>query len=344
MKIGAQSYRHHCGAKISKRGNGLWAAKTVGGAVTAGYETAEQACNWIENNDPAFWIYGSWASGGCIENIDFTSGFLDENCTDHVAICFLSGRHEFPPHLKSTFKKYFLGNATCAKCRGRTTELRIRKLPGHDVDSYKVLQRSYIVCTCGYPVWRLSVEACFAAEDAIKIAGKAWRTAQRRKKDLSRAGGKHGKKEIQEILTLQENRCIYCSVLFTDEIRPTKDHLLAVVTGGSNWMLNIVMACRRCNSRRCDIPFRTYCKLLSPTQNRRILMHLGRRLMALQLDLLPNGAFTSFQHGIASHDPRHRRYLTILSTSASAWQNVAKNRVIPSAAHLILRRACSLLS
>jgi 5-methylcytosine-specific restriction endonuclease McrA len=335
-KIGAQSYRHHCGAKVSKRGNGPWTAKTVDGAITNNYKTAEQACNWIENNDPTFWTYGTWAMDGCIEDIVFTSGFLDENRTDHVAVCFLSDRHDFPAHLISAFKKYFLGKATCAKCMGRTAELCMRKLPEND---YKGHLRSYIVCTCGYPVWRLPMEACFSADNAIKMAGRAWR----RKTNLSLAGGKHNQKEIQDILVLQENRCIYCNILFTDKIRPTKDHLFPVVSGGTNWALNLVMACRRCNSRRCDIPFRTYYKLLSATQNRRILRHLGRRLMALQLDQLPDGAFTSFQIGIANHDPRDGRYLDILSTSARTRQNSAKNRVMPGAAHLILRRAYPLL-
>jgi hypothetical protein len=78
---------------------------------------------------------------------------------------------------------------------------------------------------------------------------------------------------------------------------------------------------------------------LSKSQNRRIVSHLGRRLRALDLDRLPDEALNAFHDGIAVHNPRHFRYLTILSTSAIAKNNAAMNRVMPSAAHLILRRA-----
>jgi hypothetical protein len=109
--------------------------------------------------------------------------------------------------------------------------------------------------------------------------------------------------------------------------------------GGTKWALNIVMACHRCNSRRGTIPFRTYCKLLSPTQNRRILRCLGWRIAAMRPKELPEGVFEAFCEGIARHDPRHRRYRFILGISAAPRRYAVTNKLLPSTPDLIRRRA-----
>jgi len=161
---------------------------------------------------------------------------------------------------------------------------------------------------------------------------------------MQEAGGKHSATEIQEILALQENRCIYCNALFTGELRPTRDHLLPVNYGGGDWSLNIVLACRRCNSRRGTIPFRTYCKLLSPAQNRRILKAMAKRTAAIDFDRLSDEAFGSFFLGISHHEPRHGRYLDILSMSALARRNAATNTLLPRTPALFLKKANPFLS
>jgi hypothetical protein len=112
-------------------------------------------------------------------------------------------------------------------------------------------------------------------------------------------------------------------------VRSTKDHLLSVKYGGSNWALNIVLACKSCNSRRGDIPFRTYCKLLSEVQNRRILAHLKRRILAIDFANLGKGAFISFYVGIELHDPKHSRFRMILRDSAVARHNAKLAKLIP---------------
>jgi hypothetical protein len=56
--------------------------------------------------------------------------------------------------------------------------------------------------------------------------------------------------------------------LFGPELIPTRDRLLALNQGGGDWPLNIVLACRSCNSSRCDLLFRTFCRMLSPAQNK----------------------------------------------------------------------------
>jgi hypothetical protein len=159
---------------------------------------------------------------------------------------------------------------------------------------------------------------------------------RRRRQCLKAAGGKHNNEEIQEILAIQQRRCIYCNLRFTKKVPATKDHLLAVRNGGADWDLNLVMACRSCNSRRCDIPFRTFCRLLSPTQNRRILLHLSSRILALDLNRLSVEVFESFESGLAAHDPRHWRYCDIQRRYASARRNAAQNQLLPRSMGTIL--------
>lgn len=162
------------------------------------------------------------------------------------------------------------------------------------------------------------------------------RSAWFRKQRLKEAGGRHSSAEINWIVKMQDGRCIYCNKVFGKRILPTRDHLLALADGGANWAMNIVMACRSCNSRRCDIPFRTYCKLLSPTQNRRILSCLRRRLVAVDIDQISDEALASFHAGLSLHDPRHRRYLMIQRDSVTARKNAARNRLLPRTGSLVL--------
>jgi 5-methylcytosine-specific restriction endonuclease McrA len=162
------------------------------------------------------------------------------------------------------------------------------------------------------------------------------RSALFRKQRLKDAGGRHSSTERRRIVELQEGRCIYCNEVFTKKGPPTRDHLLSIANGGAHWAINIVMACGSCNSRRRDIPFRTYCRLLSATQNRRILSHLRRRLLALDIDKLSSEAFASFHDGLSLHDPRHPRYLMIQRDSLTARGNAARNQLLPRPANLIL--------
>lgn len=145
--------------------------------------------------------------------------------------------------------------------------------------------------------------------------------------------------DIKGILLLQDNRCIYCNVRFTRKILPTKDHVSAQSWGGRNVDMNIIMACRSCNSRRCNIPFRTYCKLLSPTQNRRIILHLCRRLIA-QSDHWSVEGFTEFSDGLRFHDPTHWRYKHIQCWSTSARHDAKKNRLLPCTPNAIIKKVC----
>jgi hypothetical protein len=291
---GAQSYRHHCGAAVWQSGEQTWAAKKVEGHVRDGFETAEQAIQWIESQDSDFWTINFGVAPGGFSGLgtDGVSGYLDSDQKDHVIALFVPDVKEFPTRLQSALKRRLFSLASCARCRKQPSEIKFRPLPAYRSDTERRVP--YIVCGCGYPVWRIAEGPCYEAVAKITAAEYSWGCTQFRKELLAIRGGKHTKREIQEILTLQENRCIYCNVLFSEREIPTRDHLNPVLRQGTDRALNIVMACRSCNSRRGLTYFRTYCKRLSPTQNRRILQHLCRRIDVTDLEYLPPNAFAEF--------------------------------------------------
>ena len=342
---GARSYVHYCGTKVVQRGKQSWNARQIDGTLSIGHKSAEAAIRWIEAHDPEYWTYGAKCSAGLmVAGIGVTTGFLgieDENKDmderDHVVVLSLFEAREFPTRHIASFKRLFLSSARCARCDRQSTEIILRSLPEEGTSRRR--RTPYIICCCGYPVWRISCDAFFKAEQGIRRAEYSREIERQRRKNIREAGGRHSILEIQEILSFQENRCIYCNKLFANGVQATKDHLIPVSHGGTKWATNIVMACHRCNSRRGTIPFRTYCKLLSPTQNRRILRCLGRRIGAISPEELPEGVFEAFCEGIARHDPRHRRYRFILGISAVARRYAATNKLLSATPHLIRRRA-----
>lgn len=331
IKVGAHTYRHHCGARVTKRGR-LWTAHGVDGMTFTGQLTALQAMSCIEERDPFFWSCGKVAVMGNTGGVWFNQGYLAADRQDEVLVWYTGGDDAFPAFLVLVFERHLFEKAHCVRCLSPMTELKMRVL--REFDGSGSSHHVYIGCGCGYPVWRLDAGSFGTAGRAMYVAEQSWRRKQR----ITAAGGAHTVREIEEVLALQENRCIYCNVRFARGIRPTKDHLLAIADGGTDWALNIIMACRFCNSRRCDIPFRTYCKLLSERQNERILTHLGKRLLALDLSSVPDEALMSFDEAIAYHDAKHRRFLDIQNESAIARRNANRNQLFPRTRSLILKR------
>jgi 5-methylcytosine-specific restriction endonuclease McrA len=335
-QVGAKELFHYCGARIRKpSGEKLWFALTVAGASVPGFSHAALAIEWLETNDPDFWSYGQLSMSACPAGIVFSFGPFDSAMVETLVVCSVPDGTDFPVHLQSAFKRHVLGKATCAKCGGQSTIIQLRRLTCFD--RTKEYRDHYVVCTCGHPVWRMALSDSFLAHREIQRTEYSWQ----RKLSLAEAGGKHSNKEMDEIRLLQENRCIYCNALFTEALRPTEDHLAPITHGGGDWSLNIVLACRSCNSRRGNVPFRTYCKLLSKLQNQRIISHLARRLCARDLANLSEEELDAFFYGIALHDPRNSRYLKILDRSAIARKNAAMNRVMPGDPQLFLKMVFS---
>jgi hypothetical protein len=326
----------------------------VAGVASTGYTTALQAAAWLEENDQSFWSYGKMTSFGDLGGVSITTGYLDESRKDGVFVLYLTEKSQFPAFLKPVFKKHFFGRANCVRCLQPMNEPKLRVLRDFDdvpaqcraYQRFRLKMRAfpepdksreqnfYLACSCGYPVWRLDEDSLFAAERAISQAA-AWR---RRSERIKAAGGSASQAEIQKMFSLQAGRCFYCNREFTREIRPTIDHILPVSAGGTMWAMNILFACKSCNSSRCDIPFRTYCRLLSRTQNLRILKLLRKRLLEPTLNHPPEEGMRSFAAGLASHNPKHPRYRDILSASATKRRNAANNQLLPRTVALVVKK------
>lgn len=61
------------------------------------------------------------------------------------------------------------------------------------------------------------------------------------------AEGIYSKAHISTLLILQKGRCIGCGEKMD---KPTVDHIVPIVKGGTNWPSNIQLLCKRCNSRK----------------------------------------------------------------------------------------------
>jgi 5-methylcytosine-specific restriction endonuclease McrA len=79
-------------------------------------------------------------------------------------------------------------------------------------------------------------------------------TAKAEKRRTSRKRAKPCQKKRQLALLLKSFGpwCHLCGAPFTDDNRPTLDHIIPVSQGGLNHVHNIRLACAPCNSRRGD--------------------------------------------------------------------------------------------
>jgi hypothetical protein len=328
---GPRSYFHYSGPRVFLRGS-AWTARRVSGELSSGHASAETAMRWLVAHDRDYWTLGGWASGGFpLSNLFAETGFLDgdenkdANTRDHVAVLHLLKGRDFPRKAEASFKRLFLSRAKCVRCGNQSDEIILRRLGRFGSREKKT---PYIVCGCGYPVWRISWEAYNHAESGLSRWERYKEKNEWRKDLLKTSGGKHSASEIEEILTFQNHRCIYCNRPFGDDLGPTRDHLTPVRMGGTDWSSNIVMSCHRCNTRRGAIPFRTYCKLLSPAQNRRIARSLALRIS--ELSRLPAEQFECFCEGLSRQNSRDWQYRAILRSSATARRNATVNGLLPS--------------
>jgi len=310
---GSGSFRHYSGARLLRNGS-RWNAVGGKGAIHPFRKSASAALELAGRyNHIADW-------GRAYGTVSHPTSPIGK---DGVLFAFVSrDGSPFTPFVVSSLKRRFHGHARCVKCKEPMSEFRVALL--RQFDGVVSDTQTYLVCSCGFPVWHMETNLYFDAQYSMDQCARRWK----RKQGMNAAGGKHTPQEIDAIFKLQGGRCIYCHALFTDTKRPTRDHLVPLCYGGTAWALNLVLACHSCNSRRGEVPFRTFCRLLSPRQNERIFKHLVRRIQAIDFKNAGDG-YEDFEVALRLHRPNDRRYRMILSMNAKYRDNARRNKLLP---------------
>jgi 5-methylcytosine-specific restriction endonuclease McrA len=69
----------------------------------------------------------------------------------------------------------------------------------------------------------------------------------RRRARKQNADGEYTEVEFQKVLDAYCNRCLKCGEKFTEDNPATRDHVIPLSQGGSNWIFNIQPLCKSCN-------------------------------------------------------------------------------------------------
>jgi 5-methylcytosine-specific restriction endonuclease McrA len=326
MERSVKSFRHYCGAEIEMRGR-LWTATTVEGLEMAGNKSAVDAFDILRSRDPFFRYFAQFGKELCFARYGPVEHRLCPTGREGKEILFvfyLPQGEVVPSFVQSSIEKRFFPDSTCLRCTApMSTSTRNRVMYFDGLDSRDVV---YLTCSCGYPVWRTEASSYDSARHSMDLAVRAWA----RRQGLKAVGGRHGEDDISEILLIQGGRCIYCNAKFSKDASWEEDHIIPVTKGGSNWAINIVLACRTCNRRRSNMPFLTFCMLMSPAENRRILTHLKDRILLGRAKRCPEKELAHVKEGLTIHDPQDLRFRLILESEPIALQNTKRNWLLRS--------------
>lgn len=83
-------------------------------------------------------------------------------------------------------------------------------------------------------------------KDKIKASKSAAKSLRRAR--MAKAEGSHTKKDILELIYLQEYRCAYCGITLYDDYQV--DHIMPISRGGANSPDNLCIACGDCNNSK----------------------------------------------------------------------------------------------
>lgn len=83
-----------------------------------------------------------------------------------------------------------------------------------------------------------------------KYRAKETEYARLRRARLYGAARNFSQDDWLRILEKQNHKCKYCDKPFSDDLPPTVDHVLPLSKGGHHTAINIVAACKPCNSQK----------------------------------------------------------------------------------------------
>lgn len=264
---------------------------------------------------------GFYEGVGCIE-------WLDESASgdskEAASFCCPS-REQFPKISATVIRKNCVSVACCMSCGALLERER------YSIWLWAGRRHRFLVCGCGCPIWKVSSSVVWKVTSEIS---KRVRDEERRK-ELRDGGWRHNKADLRRILSIQEHRCLYCGRSFSSTLPPTRDHILPVVSGGTDSKWNIVMACRSCNSRRETIPFRAYCRLLSVRRGSSALRFIRIRIIEAVSSDVDDEELFAFARAYDFHLRTHGRIFDICRHSKSARSNQKSNRLLPMFSRLL---------
>jgi 5-methylcytosine-specific restriction endonuclease McrA len=236
-------------------------------------------------------------------------------------------------YVRTLFNRCFRGKAHCGRCGGTFNSFAVQRIKNVEKSGRA---KNFVVCECQNYVWRIAGNVYRDALGKIQDYEGNWRRRvsqkearashsdaevfqtqtsdhKRRRRQLEKdAIGKHTEAEMTEILSLQMGRCFYCNRRFTDELKRSRDHILPLVLGGTHFAWNLLAVCRSCNSRKQEIPFLTYCRLLNMRQYKAMMKHLERRMDFLIKAKLKRDQLLDLYAAFTLDDPKHEKYLFTL--------------------------------
>lgn len=90
--------------------------------------------------------------------------------------------------------------------------------------------------------------------DGLLTKDREYARFRRRAAKESQAPGDHTKEQIEQLYVVQQGRCYYCysDLRHPDTGRPSfhRDHMRSLTRHGTNSIVNIVLACAGCNSKK----------------------------------------------------------------------------------------------
>jgi 5-methylcytosine-specific restriction endonuclease McrA len=173
--------------------------------------------------------------------------------------------------------KYGVGSE-CKECRKiyrhehylknkeKTKEQVIKYRLEHPV-WYKRMQKEYRNSENGRINIKSSHDKYWHSERGIEVRKQKNKRYNASEKGKIRDANKHHKRRVQKqmtqlserisldqwthIIKLQNNKCAMCGRKFSDDLKPTMDHIVPLSKGGMHNSVNIQALCNSCNSAKC---------------------------------------------------------------------------------------------
>lgn len=135
-------------------------------------------------------------------------------------------------------------------------------------EDLRIKNRKYYAANREVEIQR-SIEYQSANREAVSERNRSYKRNNReryslhehtRRARINGAAGTHTFEQWIGRLAFHGHRCRYCSTPLTVR-SATRDHMIPLIKGGTNWPSNLVPACFSCNSRKQARTFTQYMKL-----------------------------------------------------------------------------------